>query len=123
VLHLAVAADDTVACDVEPVVPRPWTDLLGPRIALVEQLLPAGTEPADASATRVWCAMECLAKAGVPPGAPLTLVPGERTGGWVLLRSGDLLIATFVCRVATPQSGSLRDSDAPVALAVLSRRR
>ncbi|MGI5238425.1 type I polyketide synthase [Dactylosporangium sp. CA-139066] len=115
VLHLAVAAPGTVACDVEPVAPRPWSDLLGPRTALVEQLIAPGAESPDASATRVWCAVECLAKAGVPEPAPLTLVPGERADGWVLLRSGDLTIATFVC--------TLRDAGAPVALAVLSRRR
>ncbi|HYG63572.1 MAG TPA: hypothetical protein VEL74_13405, partial [Thermoanaerobaculia bacterium] len=62
------------------------------------------------AATRVWAAVESLRKAGVPHGAPLTLHPGGGDG-WLLLRSGDLLIGTLLAPV--------HELSGPAALAVL----
>ncbi|GAA0546971.1 type I polyketide synthase [Actinomadura livida] len=115
---LCVAAEGAVVgCDVETVAERPeaaWQGLLGPHTALAGLLAAETGEGADVSATRVWTALECLQKAGVPPGAPLTLTP-VRQDGWTLLASGDLRIATLVTR--------LRDVPEPVVLAVLIKGR
>lgn len=51
-------------------------------------------EDAAVAGTRVWTAIECLRKAGLPMDAPLALAPRSRSG-WAVLASGDLLIATF----------------------------
>ncbi|MGK5552264.1 SDR family NAD(P)-dependent oxidoreductase [Actinomadura kijaniata] len=99
-LTVCAAAAGRVACDVEPVVerdPAAWNGLLGGH-ASVAGLIAAesGAGPDDAG-TRVWAAMECLTKAGLPVEAPLTVT--RREGDWVFLASGDLTIATFVTAV------------------------
>jgi enediyne polyketide synthase len=58
----------------------------------------------------VWAAGECLCKAGVPPGAPLTLARGD--DGWLALSSGSFTVDTYVARV--------RRTTEPVVLAVLT---
>ena len=113
-LVLAVTGDGRIGCDLEPVAERPeevWRDLLGAeRWRLAELIARERGETFAAAATRVWTAAESLVKAGVPPGAPLTLEPGG-DGGWLLLRSGALRIGTLVAPV--------RELKAPAALAVL----
>ncbi|GII92556.1 type I polyketide synthase [Sinosporangium siamense] len=72
---------------------------LGPGLTpLVNELQPRCDEPRDTVATRVWNAVECLSKAGLPPSAPLA-VEGVFDGGWALLRSGSNLIASTVVRI------------------------
>jgi enediyne polyketide synthase len=107
--ELTIAVAGSSGCDLETVAPRPWSDLLPPeRLALAQQL----TKPdrsadslsasADVAATRVWAALECMKKAGVPTDAPLLLVgPGvpAEPDGWVLFSSGSRTIAT--CLAAT----------------------
>ncbi|MEU7279434.1 SDR family NAD(P)-dependent oxidoreductase [Streptomyces sp. NPDC045431] len=109
------ASKGPLACDWETVAARPeseWRRILDPeQRALADVLRHQCGEPFDAAASRVWTAAECLAKAGRPARAPLTL-GGVFDGGWALLRSGDALIASAVVRVA----GVGR----PVAVAVLS---
>jgi enediyne polyketide synthase len=98
---LAVAGEAGAACDLEAVVPRSdgvWRELLGEeRFKLAEQISREESGGLDTAATRLWAATECLKKAGLPAGAPLTLESGT-ADGWVLLRSGTLAIAT--CAVA-----------------------
>ncbi|WP_320066148.1 type I polyketide synthase [Micromonospora sp. RTGN7] len=115
-LTLAVAGTGPLACDVEAVTPRPtgvWRDLLGPHVRLGELL---GARDGDAATghTRVWCAMECLQKAGQSPVAPLSLASDGPDPGWVVLTCGDLRVATFV---ATPHG-----RPGPVVVAVLTGR-
>ncbi|MEV3988937.1 SDR family NAD(P)-dependent oxidoreductase [Streptomyces sp. NPDC049837] len=102
VLQVGNGARGPVACDWEAVTARgedDWKRVLGTeRLALTELLLRQSGEPFDVAATRVWTALECLAKAGRSPRAPLTL-GGVFDGGWVLMRSGDALIASGVLRV------------------------
>lgn len=98
-LVLAVAGAGPLGCDLEPVGERAveaWRALLGgERLALATLVGRERGEDADAAATRVWAAAECLKKAGAPSGAPLVLAAA--TGdGWVVLRSGRLAIATLV---------------------------
>jgi enediyne polyketide synthase len=111
-LTLAVAGRGRVACDIEAVTSRPWGDLLGAeRAALGRTLVEARGEDADACATRVWAAGECLLKAGVEPGAPLALA-GEDDDGWLVLESGPHAVATYVTQV--------RGARERIALAVLA---
>jgi enediyne polyketide synthase len=115
-LTLAVAHDRPVGCDVELVAPRStreWQDLLGhERYALAGQIAGRTGEGLDAAATRVWCTIESMYKAGGPPEAPLTLL--YATGdGWVVIGGGGW---TAVSGVAVVSGGP-----GPLAVAVLAR--
>ena len=98
-LAFAVAANGPVGCDIEPVVERgatTWRDLLGSeRFELAGLIAKEREEDFSAAATRVWGALEALKKAGSAiDQAPLSL---ERVdAGWVLLRSGQMVAATWV---------------------------
>jgi enediyne polyketide synthase len=106
-----------LGCDLEPVAERTeevWEGLLGgERFRLAELIAREQGESLGAAATRVWVASESLTKAGAPHGAPLVL---DRIGddGWLLLRSGELRIGTFLAPV--------RELAGPAALAVLVDR-
>ncbi|MFL6262406.1 MAG: SDR family NAD(P)-dependent oxidoreductase [Thermoanaerobaculia bacterium] len=114
-LVLEVAGGGRIGCDLEPVAERSeevWRGLLGAeRSRLAELIVRERDETFGAAATRVWAAAESLVKAGVPPGAPLTLESGG-DGGWLLLRSGELRIGTLVAPV--------RELAGPAALAILA---
>ncbi|MBM7774512.1 enediyne polyketide synthase [Actinokineospora baliensis] len=109
-LTVAVVGAGRLACDVEAVHERPWSDLLGAAQLPVRDLLAAeaGEDTATAS-TRVWCALECLRKSGATTQA-LT-VDRVHGAGWVVLSAGDALIATWVTTV--------RGGPDPVVFAVL----
>nr|APD71522.1 type I polyketide synthase 3 [Streptomyces sp.] len=95
---LGVVGATTVACDVEAVNIRSadeWEGLLGEHAALAALVAKETGETPDTAATRVWGAVECLRKAGLLGGVPLTLAPQTRDN-WVVLTSGGLRIATFV---------------------------
>ena len=64
----------------------------------------------DTAATRVWSAVECLQKAGIMAGAPLTVLPGRKEA-WVEFAVGGIRIATFVT--------ALRDALEPAVFAFL----
>jgi len=115
-LTLAVAHDVEVACDLELVAERSsqtWDNLLGAeRRALAAQIAQRAGEDLDTAATRVWCALECMQKAGGSPVAPLTL--GSTTvDGWVVMDAGGWTAASCVAAVT---SGT-----GPLVLAVLAR--
>ncbi|HEX6077489.1 MAG TPA: type I polyketide synthase [Micromonosporaceae bacterium] len=113
-MTMCVAAAGIVACDVEPVVARPeaeWRDLLGPHAQLARLVDGQLGEGIDTAASRVWLAVECLQKAGLPVPAPLTGAVPERPG-WQVFASGAVRIATFVT--------ALRDVPGPVGFAVLT---
>ncbi|MGW5666920.1 type I polyketide synthase [Micromonospora sp. NPDC003776] len=112
---LAVAATVPVACDVEPVVARSaedWRDLLGAHAGLADRLSVEVGEPWDTAATRVWCAMECVQKAGRFTG-PLTVRSGG-SDGWVSLDGGGARIETY--------RAALADVTEPLVLAVLTEK-
>ncbi|MBT2212817.1 type I polyketide synthase [Actinomadura sp. NEAU-AAG7] len=116
-LTMAVTADGPVACDLEPVVARAaadWDALLGRHRVLCDLIAAETGEDPQAAATRVWVAMECLAKNGLPATAPLTLGAARRPG-WVVLASGELAVATFVT--------TLHGAPGPVAFALLAEGR
>lgn len=109
-------AEQTVACDVEAVNVRTeaeWEGLLGEHAALAALVAKETGEAPDTAATRVWGAVECLRKAGVMAGAPLTLAPCDKVN-WVVLTAGELRIATFVT--------ALRGAAQPAVFAVLAER-
>ena len=115
-LVLAVAGNgtgDPIGCDLESVVqrtPETWRDLLGAERFALAQLIAGqpGELPAGA-ATRIWTAAESLHKAGSAAGAPL-LLEASLDDGWLLLRSGNLRIASFAT--------NLRELGGPCALAI-----
>jgi enediyne polyketide synthase len=113
-LTLCVAAKSLVSCDTQAVEHRAasaWLGLLGSHEGLARLLASESGEEYDAAATRVWAAIECLHKAGLPQSAPLIASPSARPG-WQVLNCGPLRIATFVT--------TLRDVKGQVAFAVLT---
>jgi enediyne polyketide synthase len=111
---LCVGGAGTLACDVEAVTERTgsaWAGLLGPQAGLAEQLMRDAGEDRATAGTRVWSAIECLRKAGLPQHSPLTAsIPGR--DGWLVLACGTLRVATLVT--------SLRDVADPVVAAILT---
>ncbi|MEU5090368.1 type I polyketide synthase [Streptomyces sp. NPDC021356] len=111
---LSAVADTEVACDIEAVSMRSadeWSGLLGEHAAVAELVARETGEAPDTAATRVWGAVECLRKAGIMAGAPLTVLP-RRKDAWVVFAVGDLRIATFVT--------ALRDALEPAVFAFLT---
>ncbi|MHC0431258.1 type I polyketide synthase [Streptomyces sp. O3] len=111
---VADTAERTVACDVEAVNIRAeadWAGLLGEHAPLAALVAQETGETPDTAATRVWSAVECLKKAGLTTGTPLTLAPGGKAN-WVVLTAGELRIATFVT--------ALRSALEPAVFAVLA---
>ncbi|MCX7112683.1 MAG: type I polyketide synthase [Proteobacteria bacterium] len=96
-LTLAVAGMAPLACDLERVVTRPepvWHDLLGEeRHSLATLIAQLDGGSIDVAATRVWAAIECLKKSGLPPNVPLTLQADDAE--WVLFGAGKTIIATY----------------------------
>ncbi|MFD0692202.1 type I polyketide synthase [Actinomadura fibrosa] len=98
---LCVVAGGTAACDIEAVAERSgpaWEGLLGRHAPLARLIAAENADGHDTAATRVWSAIECLRKAEVPAGAPLTLTP-HSGGAWVVLASGPVRIATLATTV------------------------
>ncbi len=107
-LTLSVTSPAAVGCDCEPVAARSsavWRDLLGAGgFALAELVAREGREPLEAAATRVWCAIECVKKAGLRQDLGIVLSTPEEhaasASGWVVLGAGASRIATLVAPVA-----------------------
>lgn len=104
-LTLAVAAPKAtgvLGCDLEVITTRSranWHDLLGDeRLTLAEMTAHECGDAFDAAATRVWCAMEALCKAGICRDTPLTLTEST-SEAWVLFVAGDCTVATYVAHV------------------------
>ncbi|MFJ9521748.1 SDR family NAD(P)-dependent oxidoreductase [Kitasatospora sp. NPDC101801] len=95
----AVLGDLPVGCDVEPVAdraPADWAALLGPDgFTLAELVAGESGEPLSQAAARVWGATECLRKTGRAQVALTLAELPDTPDRWVVLRSGDALVATF----------------------------
>jgi enediyne polyketide synthase len=116
-LTMVAAGTGTLGCDVEVAVDRSateWTGLLGSGTAVADLTAKELGESPAVAGTRVWSAMECLRKAGLPQDAPLTLAP-TTTNGSVVFVSGDMRIATFVT--------SLIGWTEPIVFAILAEGR
>jgi enediyne polyketide synthase len=114
---LCVATAGPLGCDVEPVAPRSsvtWDGLLGSHASVAGLVATETGEGPDTACTRVWAAIECVQKAGLPASAPITLTP-VRQDAWTVFASGALRIATLVT--------TLRDTTDPVVFAVLAEGR
>jgi len=120
---LALASESEATCDLEAIVSRSeaeWHGVLGDDcMRLAQQIAAENEETFDSSATRLWSAREALKKLGRPASAPLilpvaaSLKSAAQNGveaGWLLLRSGNYTIATYVA--------AIRDLRHPVAIAV-----
>jgi enediyne polyketide synthase len=98
-LTMRIEAADSIGCDLEPVVGRSsdvWQELLGTDLAALTDLIARERhETHDASATRVWAAMESLKKAGAGPNTPLVF-GGAPDDGWVTLRAGHYVVSTWI---------------------------
>jgi enediyne polyketide synthase len=134
-LTMCVAARGNVSCDVEAVAERgaaAWKDLLGQHFGLAELVAAELGEDADTAGTRVWSAIECLQKVGLPAHAPLTLTPVRSVpagSAWAVFASGNLRVASLVTSVrkwgegesaAASSPGWTYDAADPVAFAVLT---
>jgi enediyne polyketide synthase len=102
-LTLAVAAHDQVGCDLEPVSARSndlWCDLLGTERWLLAQLIAnQAEEDIQTAATRVWTAMESLAKAeGSRDETTRLLLSSVDKRGKVSLTAPGVVIVTSVVR-------------------------
>ncbi|GAB3473443.1 SDR family NAD(P)-dependent oxidoreductase [Amycolatopsis cihanbeyliensis] len=115
-LSLVVAGPGRLGCDVETVAHRTekdWAGLLGDGLRDIRDLVMAeSAEDADVAGTRMWCALECLRKAGVTD-RTLT-VHRVHEGGWVVLSAGDARVATL--------STTINGLPDPVVFAVLSQQ-
>jgi enediyne polyketide synthase len=96
-LTLVVASPGEVGCDLQAIESRPpqiWRELLGPdRAALAERVSRECGEESDAAATRVWTAIECMKKTGLPQDTPLVL-DGAGRDGWTIFSAGGRKVAT-----------------------------
>ncbi|MBU8900206.1 SDR family NAD(P)-dependent oxidoreductase [Corallococcus sp. M34] len=114
-LTMAVTGPGSVGCDMEPVEARTapvWRELLGPeRSALAERVAREHGEDLASAATRVWTAIECLKKAGLPAATRLA-VTGAEPDGWILFGAGARRVATLRTH--------LREHSGPLVLAALS---
>jgi enediyne polyketide synthase len=113
-LTLFTTAAGLLGCDAETAEardPEIWAGLLGAHLPVAELIASGTGESRDVAATRVWTALECLRKAGRPLDGPVTVLPAERDR-WVVLRSGDVRIATFATAV--------RDITSPVVFGLLT---
>jgi enediyne polyketide synthase len=125
---LAVAGDNAVGCDLEAVCVRSeadWQALLGKeRYGLATWLAGTTGEGLTSAATRVWCAGECLKKAGASWNVPL-IYAGQQPVGWLLLTAGVFQVATtplqvrgqaepFIFAVAVHQTANATDKLAAV---------
>ncbi|WP_331739389.1 SDR family NAD(P)-dependent oxidoreductase (plasmid) [Streptomyces sp. NBC_00637] len=110
---LSAVSRAQVACDIEAVSMRSdaeWRGLLGDHAPVARLVAKETGEAPDTAATRVWSAVECLQKAGIMAGAPLTVLP-RRKEAWVEFTAGGIRIATFVT--------ALRDALEPAVFAFL----
>jgi enediyne polyketide synthase len=96
-----------ISCDIEAVASRPqdtWRDMLGSaRFELAEAISSGGSGGFDLAATRVWCTNECLKKAGLPIDTPV-IIDSAPEDGWLFLRSGSSLIATYAADVTEAEA-------------------
>jgi enediyne polyketide synthase len=96
---LAVAHADRLGCDVHVVadrVPADWEGLLTPdQLTLAKLIGLERDEDLSVAATRVWRAVECLSRTGLPDSAAITLAESGRRDAWILLAAGEAKIATF----------------------------
>jgi enediyne polyketide synthase len=96
---VAVAHADRLGCDVHVVadrVPADWEQLLTPdQLTLAKLIGLEREEDLSVAATRVWRAVECLSRTGLPDTAAITLAEPGRRDAWVLLAAGQARIATF----------------------------
>jgi len=113
-LTMTASSGNRLGCDLEAACardPSTWMGLLGASgWTLVERCAQACGETQDASATRLWCALECAQKAGLIE-QPMRL-HSIHDGGWVQFSCGDASIATALVRV--------QDLADPLIAAVLS---
>jgi enediyne polyketide synthase len=101
-ITIAAGGGLPVGCDVEVVAERTaedWAGLLGAEsFSLAGLLAKENGESLATAATRVWGAVECLRKTGHAR-IELVAAGGARADRWVLLRSGEATVATFVTTV------------------------
>jgi enediyne polyketide synthase len=112
-----------MACDLEQVSStgeRPWQDLLGDAgLNLAQLLAHESGEALEVAVTRIWCARECLKKAGLPFQNTLTLHRHQQPMVWLqshspscLGESTPLAIATWVL--------TTRELPDPIVIAILT---
>jgi enediyne polyketide synthase len=117
-MTLLVTGRERLGCDIATVLDRSPTEqagLLGEHVGLRDRLIAETGEPATVATARVLGALASLRTTGAASPALTTLAPTMDRGGpdgWVLLRTGDGVVATWVT--------TINDRPDPVVFAVLS---
>lgn len=116
-LSLAVSATKTVSCDIERVTERKsdfWQAALGEiGFGLAEQL--SENKHYNGSMTRLWTALECLKKAGLPLDIPLLIQSISNEDDWVVLQAGQYKIGSTIIKFQQDEA----DNKADYAIAIL----
>jgi len=98
-LSLAVWGEGVLACDLETIghrEPATWAAMLGEHGASLATFLARDSgEDDNIAATRVWCARECLRKAGLPLETPLSPQPDTGTEALTYFAGTGVEIATL----------------------------
>jgi len=96
---VTIVSDDSeiAAVDLETVAARDWVGLLPNSAQLAQTISGLTGEPPDLAATRVWCATECLRKAG-SPGTTL-MYDADLGDGWLTLGSGGDTVVTLATEI------------------------
>jgi 3-oxoacyl-(acyl-carrier-protein) synthase len=117
-MTLLVTGRERLGCDIATVLdrsPAEQAGLLGEHVGLRDRLIAETGEPATVATARVLGALASLRTTGAASLALTTLAPTMDRGGpdgWVLLRTGDGVVATWVT--------TINDRPDPVVFAVLS---
>jgi enediyne polyketide synthase len=99
---LTIVIAESIGCDIEVVVSRTseiWQKLSGSeQFLLAKRIAEENSEDLNISSTRVWCAIECLRKAGSTLDVPL-LYTGSIINKWLTLIAGDFAVATLTLSI------------------------
>lgn len=97
---IELEADVNIACDVEAIIYKhenDWGILLGDnRFQLIKEIQEFIKEDISISATRIWCAIECIRKAGLQLLSPL-LVTHSDNDGTIYFKIDNYIILTYLC--------------------------
>jgi enediyne polyketide synthase len=107
---LSISSEHDIVCDAEMVIHQSdarWCTLLGEaHMQLVSNIQRETGEGRLLAATRVWCAVECIRKAGLQDSSPLLLERSE-PDGTVYMHSAGHKVMTYNCSIKNEPVSSM----------------